>query len=87
MIDKKLVFGFNVAGSAVSLVAAWYWLKSTKTKLPAIDPITHAPVGPVSMFELNATAVESAHNNKIAAILTGIATILLGLGGLLASFS
>jgi hypothetical protein len=82
---KKFALACNVMGAVVSLTAAWYWLQSSKTKLPAIDPTTRKPVGPVSMLELNATVVESARTNKIAAILTGLSTILLGVGGFLGS--
>lgn len=83
---KKLALACNVIGSVISLIAAWYWLRSTKTKLPAIDPATGRPVGSIGMLEINATIVESARTNKIAAILTGLATIFLGAGGLLGSF-
>jgi hypothetical protein len=70
-------------GSVISLIAAWYWLQSTKSKLPAIDSVTREPEGPISMKELYATVVESARTNKIAAILTGIAATFLGVGGFL----
>jgi len=82
---KTLGVIFNVMGFGISLIAAWYWHNSAKTKLPSIDPKTRQPVAPVSMSELNATAVESARSNRVAAILTAIATLLLGVGGFLTS--
>jgi hypothetical protein len=80
---KKLALACNVMGSVIALVAAWYWFQSTKSKLPTIDPATGNPIGPVSMLELNRTVVESARTNKIAAILTGLSTIFIGVGGFL----
>lgn len=82
-MGKHLAIVFNVIGSVLSLAAAWYWLQSTKTKLPARDNKTGNPNGPVHMSEIYNTVVSSARSNKIAAVLTGFAALSLGAGGLL----
>lgn len=85
MAAKSLALACNLIGALLSFVAAYYWLRSTKSNLPAIDPQKRTPAGSISMSELNATIVQSAEANKTAAICTGIATLFLAVGSLIGS--
>ncbi|MDX7921641.1 hypothetical protein SJS82_06820 [Aeromonas media] len=84
MDTKLMALCINLIASLVSLVAAWFWFKSAKTNLPAINPTTGQPMSPVSMLELYRTVREASRINKIAAFLTGLSVIMFSLSGFLA---
>ena len=85
MSAKHVALVCNLIGSALSFIAAYYWLRSTKSNLPAIDPHTKKPIGPISMLEINVTLTESAEENKKAAFWTGLATFFLAVGTIVGS--
>lgn len=87
MTLKEVLIYVNFVGAFFGLIGAWYWFKSAKTNLPAIDPTTGRPKGPVDMLSLNRTLVEGASANKVAAGWTAASTIVLGLSSLLASLT
>jgi hypothetical protein len=74
---KMLAVILNLLGAGPALAASWFWFKSARTKLPKIDPLSKKPRARADMSSLNAAIVESAGDNKRAAILTGLSTIAI----------
>ncbi|MEI7429260.1 MAG: hypothetical protein WCL27_02315 [Betaproteobacteria bacterium] len=81
--QECLALGATLAGAGFALIAAWYWLRSTRTTLPTYDPATRRPTGTVDMLTLYLTVIDASRDNKIAAISTGISVLLMAAGSLL----
>lgn len=80
---KFIALSATLIGTGFALVAAWYWLKSTRTTLPTYDPVTRKPHAPIEMLTLYITVIDAARDNKIAAILTGVSVLFMAAGSFL----
>lgn len=82
---KAIALILNLVGGALALASAWYWWVSTKSKLPAVDPATGKPTGPVGMCEINKTLYEGAIANRKAAAWTAAAALVFGANAIIAA--
>lgn len=75
------LLNFLAAGSSV--ISAIYWQRASMINLPAIDPVTNDPTGPVSIRDILVTLKEGEKANKLAARLTALSAALAGISALL----
>lgn len=73
---KTIALILNLVGGVLALASAWYWWVSTRSPLPAVDPSTGKPLGPVGMFEINRTLYEGAVANRKAAAWTAASALV-----------
>jgi hypothetical protein len=80
---KTIALILNLVGGMLALASAWYWWASTRSKLPAVEPATGKPTGPVGMYEINRTLYEGAVANRKAAAWTAASALVFGTNAIL----
>lgn len=74
----------NIASAAFGFIAAVFWYQAAMVKFPEkLSAIVIDPIAIVNTDDLSRAILESANKNKIAAFLSAISMVCVGIGMLL----
>jgi hypothetical protein len=74
----------NIASAGFGFIAAVFWYQAAMVKFPEkLNAVVIEPIAIVNTDELSKAILESANKNKVAAFLSALSMVCVGIGMLL----